>query len=526
MTLRPLLLAALAFTLPLHADPLKIKTAQGTVEGALTPDAKVRAFKGIPYAAPPVGNLRWAAPQPPAKYNGTLSAKDYGNHCAQANSFADMIFHDPGPSEDCLTLNIWTPADAKPGAKLPVMFWIHGGGYYAGGSSEARQDGQFLAHRNVIIVTINYRLGIFGFFVHPELTAESPHHASGDQGLLDQVQALQWTHDNIAAFGGDPANITIFGESAGSFSVSSLMASPLSKNLIAKGIGESGGALVSEALPAQTRAERETIDSAAAQTLLGTSSLAELRKIPTDKILQALTTTKTHPRFSPEVDGYFLPESVAAIYAAGHQAHVPLIAGWNADEVRAAIIMNPNKPTVATFTASAQKDYGDAAPDFLKLYATTTDAEAQTSAGDLISDRFIAYSTWRWIEAETKTGGAPVYRYLFAEPAPTDKYHPVAVGAFHSDDIEYVFGTLDSRPGATFTPADRTLTDQVQQYWTNFAKTGDPNSPTLPHWPVYKPTDYQVIRLDGTIAPTAAAPDTLRSRYLFLDTHPLKPLTQ
>lgn len=515
-----LFLAFLAVTAIAHADPLKVKTAQGTVEGALTADARVRAFKGIPYAAPPVGNLRWAAPQPPAKFKGTFSAKEYGNHCAQANSFADMVFHDPGPSEDCLTLNIWTPADAKPGAKLPVMFWIHGGGYYAGGSSEARQDGQFLAHRNVIIVTINYRLGIFGFFVHPELTAESPQHASGDQGLLDQVAALQWTHDNIANFGGDPANITIFGESAGSFSVSSLMASPLSRTMIAKAIGESGGALTSEGQPGQTRAERETADPAAARAIYGTSSLAELRKIPTEKILADLTASKVHARFGPEIDGYFLPQSVASIYAAGQQAHVPLIAGWNADEVRAAIIMNPKKPTVASFTESAQKDYGDNSADFLKLYPANTDAEATISAGDLMSDRFIAYGTWRWIEAQTKTGDAPVYRYLFAEPAPVDKYHPVAVGAFHSDDIEYVFGTLDSRPGAVFTPADRALTDEIQQYWTNFARTGDPNSTGLPAWPVYKPTDYQVMRLDAT---SSAAPDALRARYLFLDAHPLKP---
>ncbi len=509
----------------LHADPPKKKIAQGKLVGVLSSDGKVASYKGIPYAAPPVGNLRWAAPQPAPKFNGLFQAKDYGNHCAQANSFADMVFHDPGASEDCLTLNVWAPADAKPGAKLPVMFWIHGGGYYAGGSSEARQDGQSLARHGVIVVTINYRLGIFGFFVHPELTKESPHHASGDQGLLDQVQALQWTHDNIKAFGGDPSNITIFGESAGSFSVSSLMASPLSKNLIAKAIGESGGAIQNADTPNQTLAEREAVDGAISTSIFNTSSLAELRKIPTDKILSGLTSAMSHPHFGPEVDGYYLPKSVAQIYAASEQAHVPLIAGWNADEIRAAIIMNPKKPTVASFTESSQKDFGDATPDFLKLYTATTDAEATASAGDLISDRFIAYGTWRWLEAQTKTGQAPVYRYLFAEPAPIDKYHTVPVGAFHSDDIEYVFGTLDSRPGATFTLADRTLTDQVQQYWTNFAKTGNPNTPStgLPNWPVYKPTDYEVLRLDGTLQPTAAAPDKLRDRYLFLDSHPLKP---
>ena len=518
-------LALLALTLPLAAPaqaqaPLKIKTTLGTLEGTATPDGAVHAFKGIPYAAPPVGNLRWAPPQPAAKFQGLFAAKDYGNHCAQANSFADMIFHDAGPSEDCLSLNIWTPANAKPGAKLPVMFWIHGGGYYAGGASEARHDGAALARRNVIIVTINYRLGIFGFFVHPELTAASPHHASGNYGLLDQVAALQWTRDNIAAFGGDPKNITIFGESAGSFAVSSLMASPLSKNMFAKAIGESGGALASAVLGQQTLADRETKDAAFAQEAFSTSKLADLRKLPTDVILSGVASTKAH--FSPVMDGYFFPKPVADIYAAGEQSHVPLIAGWNNDEMRAAIIMNPKKPTAESFAADARKDYGDEAPAFLKLYPDTTDAEAVTSAGDLISDRFIDYSTWRWLEAQTKTGAAPVYRYLFALPAPTDKYHPVAVGTFHSDDIEYVFGTLDSRPEATFTPADRTMSDEIQQYWTNFAKTGDPNGKSLPNWPTYQPLDYKVLRLDATIS---AAPDAVRERYLFLDKHPLKPPT-
>ena len=515
--------AALVFTLGAYSqNAAPVVTAPaGTMEGTATPDGKVHAFKGIPYAAPPVGTLRWQAPQPAAKLTGTFSAKSYGHHCAQSNSFADMIFHDPGPSEDCLTLNIWTPANAKPGAKLPVMFWIHGGGYYAGGASEARHDGVSLANHGVIIVTINYRLGIFGFFVHPELTAESAHHASGNYGLLDQVQALQWTHDNIAAFGGDPANVTIFGESAGSFAVSTLMASPLSKNLFAKAIGESGGALVSSVLASETREARESKDSAIAQKTFNTSSLADLRKLSTQQILDGMTTSKAH--FSPDVDGYLLPKPVVDIYAAGEQAHVPLIAGWNNDEMRAAVIMNPVKPTSQSFTAQAQKDFGDAAPAFLKLYPAATDADAVKSAGDLASDRFIDYATWRWLEAQTKTGGAPTYRYLFALPAPTDKYHPVAVGTFHSDDIEYVFGTIDSRPGATFTPADRKMTEQMQQYWTNFAKTGDPNGASLPKWPVYKPTDFEVLRLDAT---TAAAPDTTRERYLFLDAHPMKPAGQ
>src|SRR5580704_5052597 len=229
------------------SNQLQIKTDKGKVEGSLTTDGKVRAFKGIPFAAPPVGNLRWQPPQPAAKWKDARSAKDFGNHCLQTGGYPDMTFHDPGASEDCLTLNVWTPIDAKPGS-LPVMVWIYGGGFNTGGTSENRQDGQFLAHRNVVVVSMNYRLGIFGFYVHPELAAESPHHASGNYGLMDEATAIDWVKHNISAFGGDPGNITIFGESAGSFAVSSLMASPLSRDLISKAIGESGGAFYSGGL--------------------------------------------------------------------------------------------------------------------------------------------------------------------------------------------------------------------------------------------------------------------------------------
>ena len=505
------------------SDPLKIKTDKGSVDGTYTTDKQVRIFKGIPYAAPPVGNLRWAPPQPAAKWFGTLAAKDFGHHCYQTNPFNDMVFPDPGPSEDCLTLNIWSPAKAKPGS-LPVMVWIHGGGYTAGSASEPRHDGQFLAHRNVVIVTLNYRLGIFGFFTHPDLAAESPHHAAGNYGLLDQAAALAWVSRNIMAFGGDPNNITVFGESAGSFSVSSLMASPLSKTLIAKAIGESGAAFHSSGLTYPTLAKTEQDDAAFAQTAFNASTIADLRKISADDLVKAAGahTTPPPPRFGPVVDGYFLPESVPEIYAAGNQAHVPLLAGWNADEVRAMITMSPVQPTVASFTEQATKDFGTRSADFLAVYPATTDAEAVQSAGDFVSDRFIAYSTWAWLEAQVKTGQAPVYRYRFDLAAPGDKFHPAGTGAFHSDDIEYVFGTLDSRQQATIRPEDRALSDQIQKYWTNFARNGNPNSPTLPTWPTYGPTnDWQVMHLNTT---SQAQPDTQRNRYLFLDSVWSKPV--
>jgi para-nitrobenzyl esterase len=519
----PLVLLALASSA--HADPLRIETSQGKVQGTLTADGKVRAFKGIPYAAPPIGNLRWQAPQPPAHFHGTFAAKDFGPHCIQATSYPDMTFHDPGPSEDCLTLNIWAPAGAKKGS-LPVMVWIYGGGFVAGSTSEARQDGQFLAQRNVIVVSMNYRLGIFGFMALPQLTAESPHRASGNYGLLDQAAAIAWVKQNIRNFGGDPANITIFGESAGSFSVSSQMASPLTKPLIAKAIGESGGAFSSESLGYPSLAEAEQTGSAFAQSALGTDDVTALRKLSTEQILAAATSAGNHhPRFGPDVDGYFLPKPVMEIYAAGEQAHIPLLAGWNADEGRGAVVMAKTKPTAVSFAAEAQTRYGADATEFLAAYAASTDAEAVASAGDLAGDRFIALSTWLWIEAQVKTGTAPVYRYYFALGSPGDNFHPAALGAFHSDEIEYVFGALDSRNIAVWRPEDRKLSDQVQQYWTNFARTGNPSgatpNPDLPQWPTYHAPDWQIMRLDAT---SAASPDTHRDRYLFLENHPAKPM--
>jgi len=522
-------LAIAASVLARASNPLQIKTDKGKVEGSLTVDGKVRAFKGIPFAAPPVGNLRWQPPQPAAKWKGVLAVKDFGNHCLQTGGYPDMIFHDPGPSEDCLTLNVWTPADAKPGS-LPVMVWIFGGGFNTGGTSEARQDGQFLARRNVVVVSMNYRLGIFGFFVHPELTAESPHQASGNYGLMDQAAAIAWVKRDIAAFGGDPNNITIFGESAGSFSVSAQMASPLGRNLFQKAIGESGGAFYSSGLGFEPREVREQRDAKFAETVLHATTLADLRKLSADDILKAVTakTTPPQPRFGPNVDGYFLPDSVPNIYAAGKQAHIPLIAGWNHDEERGPVIFAEPPLTVERFKIQAQADFGENAAKFLALYPATSNTEAVTSASDFAGDRFIAFSTWRWLEAHVQTGNAAVYRYRLDLGSPGDKFHPAAIGAFHSDDIEYVFGTLDSRQEFTARPEDRKLSDLIGTYWTNFARTGDPNggasaTPELPKWPTYEAaTGWMVMHLDAN---SEARPDTLRNRYLFLDSVWGKPKT-
>ncbi len=501
------------------SNPLTIQTVQGQVEGTLTADGKVRAFKGIPYAAPPVGELRWQEPHPPAKFKGVLAARDFGHRCIQTNPFDDMNFRDPGESEDCLTLNIWVPASPAPGS-LPVMVWIYGGGYAAGSSSEPRQDGQFLAQRNVIVVSMNYRLGIFGFFALPGLTEESSHHASGNQGLLDQSAAIAWVKQNIRAFGGDPANITLFGESAGSTSVSAQMASPLTRGSLAKAIGESGAAFSGRSHPFPALIEREHNDAEFAQVAFGSGDLAVLRRLTPQQLLAAVTSkTITHVPFGPNIDGYFFPRPVEAIYAAGEQAHIPLLAGWNADENRNQATEATPQPTAASFTAMANELYENDAKTFLALYPATSDAEALESAGDLAGDRFIKFATWRWLEAQVATGAAPVYRYLLALGSPGDKFHAAALGAFHSDDIEYVFGTLDSRQGAVWRPEDRALSNQMQLYWTNFARTGNPNGDTLPPWPAYKAPEWQVMHLDAT---SSAAPDDQRARYLFLQLHPPK----
>ncbi|HEX3437988.1 MAG TPA: carboxylesterase/lipase family protein [Pseudacidobacterium sp.] len=495
----------------LAADAPKVKTDKGEVQGYTSSDGQVRIFKGIPYAAPPVGPLRWKPPQPAAKWHGTLQTTNFGHHCMQPFLWPDVIFHDPGPSEDCLTLNVWTPANNK-NAKLPVMVWIFGGGFTVGATSEARQNGENLAHKGVIIVSMNYRLNIFGFFVHPELTAESPQHASGNYGLMDQAAAIQWVHRNIKNFGGDPNNVTIFGESAGSISVCAQMASPMAKDLFQRGIGQSGGAFGATTLPLKSREEREKSDQENAGKILGVTKLADLRSLSAEEVLKAATPEPDMDpvRYSPDVDGYFLTDSVEAIYAAGKQAHIPLLAGWNADEGGIA----QKTLTVAEYRQMAQKEFGAHADKFLALNPATTDDDALRAAKDVAGDRFIAYSTWRWIVAHVATSEKPAYRYHFELPSPGDKFHP-AGAAFHSDDIEYVFGTLDSRQGMPVRPEDRQLSELMQNYWTNFARTGDPNGSGLPKWPAYSAMNgWHVMHLNTT---PEARPDTTKARYEFLE---------
>ncbi len=501
----------LAMSANAASHPLTVKTALGKVHGKTINDGKVRAWLGIPYAAPPIGDLRWKAPQPTVKWSGTRDATKYAAHCAQNHVFDDMVFQDSGPSEDCLYLNVYAPANMSNNAKLPVMFWIHGGGFSGGGSNEPRHNGDFLPLKNIILVTINYRLGVFGFLATKDLAKEA-HGAAGNYGLWDMIAALQWVKTNIKDFGGDPNNVTIFGESAGSFAVSTLMASPLAQGLFHKVIGESGGAVVNNVLAYDSLAEREAKDDKFVASL-DVKTLAELRALPVQTILEAAK--KPGVGFPPDVDGKVLTEPVGDTYAAGKQAHIPLIAGWNADEGN---FMAIRGMSASQWKELAQKNFKGRADEFLKLYPGDTDAQALRSAIDFGSDQFIAYGTWAWLEAQRKTGGnSPVYRYHFELAATPSKFHP-GTFAFHSDDIEYVFGTLDTRPGWNVSSADRTLSDQMMTYWTNFATTGDPNggaASDLPKWPKYNDAGYPLIHLNSTIT---TGPDTLRARYEFLKT--------
>ncbi len=514
IVLRFLLVGAMLATAPVlfgASSAPHVKTKSGIVEGK--EDGAIRVFLGIPYAAPPVGDLRWKPPVAAAKWGGVRRATEFGAHCMQGKVYGDMNFRDRGGSEDCLTLNVWGPGNAS-GAKLPVMVWIYGGGFEAGTTSEARQDGTHLAQQGVIVVSMNYRLGVFGFFVHPELAKESGHNAAGNYGFLDQTAALRWVHENIAAFGGDPGNVTIFGESAGSFSVSAQMASPLAKGLFQKAIGESGGAFFSAGLSFDPLAVREEKDVKTVSAKMGVSTLAELRAIPAQKLLDAFAPPQSQGfDFEPSVDGYFLPESVPAIFAAGKQNDVPLLAGWNHDEGSYEVAFNPQKPTADSLKVTAQKEFGDKAAEFMRLYPADTDSQTLRSAQDFAGDRFIAFSTWDWLEAQSKTGKHPIYRFRFDLGPPADPKGP-QLGAFHSSEIEYVFGQLDSKAGVAWRPEDRQLSEEMQKYWANFARSGDPNGPGLPKWPVYSAADgWPVMFLD---AQSAAHKDELRERYLFL----------
>jgi para-nitrobenzyl esterase len=507
---------ALLAAVPVYAQ---VKTDAGPVEGTKNADG-VRVFLGIPYAAPPVGALRWEAPQRVAPWTEVRQATAFGARCMQGPIYTDMVFRDQ-LSEDCLYLNVWAPASAD---KLPVMVWIYGGGFQGGSASEPRQDGSRLATKGVVVVSMNYRLGVFGFLAHPELTKESANHASGNYGLLDQIAALQWVRRNIAAFGGDPDNVTIFGESAGSFSVSALMASPLTKGLFHKAIGESGAYMAGPTGPLAPKrlAASEAKGLTFAQSL-GADSLAALRAKSAEDVLKAALTGGPGNWFSPTIDGFVLPDDPYAIFTAGKQQHVPLLAGWNLGEGRAGVTLAKDKMTAQHFVEQTRERHKESADAILKAYPATNDEEAVESAAALAGDLFIGYGAWKWLDVHLATGGSPVYRYSFDRDrpiAPDTKVNGITatsrdIGARHAGEIEYVFGALAADSKAAWDPVDTTISDQMMSYWTNFARSGNPNGPGLPDWPAYRASDgYQVMHIGPQ---SHAAPDMTRPRYLVLD---------
>jgi para-nitrobenzyl esterase len=371
---------------------------------------------------------------------------------------------------------------------------------------------------------MNYRLGVFGFLAHPELTRESEARASGNYGLLDQIAALEWVQKNVAAFGGDPGNVTVFGESAGSFSVSALMASPLARGLFHRAIGESGAFFGG---PDRVLAPKALADSEAAGARfaagLGADTLAALRGKPAQEVLEAALRGGRETWFSPNIDGHVLPAEAGSIFAAGGQSRVPLLAGWNEDESRAGVVLAREKVTARSFEEQARARFKDAADALLQVYPARSDAEALESAAALAGDMFIGYCTWKWLEAHLRTGQSPVYRYSFDRdrPVPADTKvngFPATskdIGARHAGEIEYVFGTLSWEEAAPWEPADFELSELMMAYWTSFARSGDPNLPGLPAWPRYEGSSgHPVMHL----APEAkAAPDLLRRRYELLD---------
>ncbi len=500
------LLAAVSCSSPPVPTTDQVRISTGILEGIAGNQPGVRAFLGIPYAAPPVGPLRWAPPAPAAAWDGVRKADAFGNRCIQTTPFPDMVWQSAGESEDCLTLSVWTPAQGA-AENLPVMVWIHGGGFFSGSSDEKRHDGSVLASHGVVVVTLNYRLGLFGFMAHPELTAESARRASGNYGLLDQIAALHWVHDNISQFGGNPGNVTIFGESAGSFAVSALMASSLARGLFHKAIGESGAYFGSSGLTllSLADAERRGLDLAKAA---GAGSIADLRARTPAALIAAAGPEA--PRFSPILDGHVLAGDPRDTFAGGAQSHVPLLAGWNSAELK----LPPT--TAAAFEAQTRAQYPEHADAILAAYPAGTDREATLSAIALASDNFVGYGTWKWIEMHAATGDSAVYRYLFDHVVPTADGDPPPddPGAGHATEIEFVFGTLDSRPLA-WRDVDRRVSDMVVRYWTNFAKTGDPNGEGLASWPAWEANGrHELMRLAET---AKAEPEAHRDRYEVLD---------
>jgi para-nitrobenzyl esterase len=478
-------------------EPVRLDS--GLVSGVTGTNAGVRVFRGIPYAAPPVGDWRWREPRAAARWGGVRKADEFGAMCMQAafrGGAGTAAANPPKMSEDCLFLNVWTAATAA-SERRPVMVWIHPGGYATGSGSAPGFDGEALARKGVVLVTINYRLGPFGFFSHPELTKESENHASGNYGLMDQIAALQWVQKNIAGFGGDPRRVTVFGDSAGSASISNLTASPLAKGLFQRASGESGAWMGLSLAPMRTLAEAEQAGVKMADEMHA-QNLTELRAKSAEDLL------KGGRGGGPVIDGWLIPEDPAKIFAEGKQNDVPLIVGSNKDE--GTFFLQPT--TAEKFIESSRKKFGDQADAFLKIYPAGSDEEANASQLAAFRDE-LAFVMRVWARAQTRTGRSKTFLYYFTHepPAPVSSSPRGALGtgATHGAEAQFIFQNLLA-PRA-WTDLDRQVSERMSSYWVNFAADGDPNGKGLPKWPAFddKKSDRPMVL--GDRAEIGMAPD-------------------
>jgi para-nitrobenzyl esterase len=492
-----LLLVIPAASAIVQAQSTKITTESGAISGMS--EAGVTVYKGVPFAAPPVGDLRWRPPVPVETWTGIRKADAFAPACMQTG--VSMPGETPpAVSEDCLYLNLWTPdAKTKPAHDLlPVIVWIYGGGYINGSASMPLYWGDRLARKGVVVVTIAYRLGPLGFLALPELTRESPHHSSGNYGLMDQVAALEWIQRNIAAFGGDPKNVTIAGQSSGSISVSILMASPSAKGLFQRAIGESGGLFEPLQLAPKyllANAERDGEKFAAS---LGAPSLQELRRLPAIKL-----TGNAGGIVHPVIEPYVLPVSPYEAFTSGQQNDVPLLLGSNADEARS--LTDVTQVKAATFDSDLEHSFGALPPPLVAAYPHATDQEAKQARLNLERDLRFGWDMWAWARLQAGTGHSSVYYYSFTQkpPFPTSSIYE-GWGASHYAELWYVFDHLDQEPWH-WSAADRKVAEEISSYWVNFAKSGNPNGPGLPTWPAFTNIDSKVQYLGDPVTVGGAA---------------------
>jgi len=490
-------------------DParLQVRVDTGVLSGRATSDAGVRSFRGVPYAAPPVGPLRWRAPEPVTAWTGVRNATAFSAECVQnivteRKPWTEEFMAHGATSEDCLYLNVWTAA-ASAAERRPVYVWLHGGGLVEGSGAIAIYDGESLARKGVVVVAVNYRLGVFGYFAHAELTKESPHHASGNYGYLDQVAALQWVQRNIAAFGGDPTRVTVGGQSAGAGSVHALAASPLAKGLLLRGVAESGSGLGRAAKPLG-EAEQDGMRFAAARHA---DSLAALRALPSSALAPPL---ESDPRWGAVVDGWLLPDTIDRVLARGGQNDVAMLTGLNADEGSSAPTYG--KIPAEEFKKQSRDRFGSRADAFLSLYPATEDVEASRSQIDGARDQGLV-SMYLWGVLRAKNSRTPLYTYYWdhAMPGPDREVYR----AFHTSEVPYVFNTLN-RSHRPWQPADRAIAQTMSTYWTNFVTSGDPNGPGLTSWPAFGRGGLVTMELGdhfGTRAVADAAQFEFFSKY-------------